>query len=49
MGSRSLKEAAENPEVKEAFQAKGEEIGPLGVSGTMVAVMGLMCSRWSMY
>lgn len=37
-GPGSLKEAAENPEVKEAFEARGEEIGPLGVSGTMVAV-----------
>ena len=37
-GPGSLKEAAENPEVKQAFEAKGEEIGPLGVSGTMVAV-----------
>ena len=37
-GPGSLKEAAENTEVKEAFEAKGEEIGPLGVSGTMVAV-----------
>ncbi len=33
-----LGEASENAEVKEAFQAKGEPIEPIGVSGTMVAV-----------
>jgi NAD-dependent dihydropyrimidine dehydrogenase PreA subunit len=37
-GPGSLKEASENSEVKEAFEAKGEEVGPLGISGTMVAV-----------
>jgi NAD-dependent dihydropyrimidine dehydrogenase PreA subunit len=31
-------EAAENAEVKEAFQSKGEPLEPIGVSGTMVAV-----------
>ena len=31
-------EAAENEEVKAAYAARGEELVPLGVSGTMVAV-----------
>src|ERR1044072_4692226 len=31
-------EAAENEEVKSAYAARGEEIVPLGVHGTMVAV-----------
>ena len=31
-------EAAENEEVKSAYQARGEEVVPLGVHGTMVAV-----------
>lgn len=37
-GPGPLKEAAENEEVKAAFQARGEEIAPSGVHGTMVAV-----------
>ncbi len=31
-------EATENEEVKSAYQTRGEEIVPLGVHGTMVAV-----------
>jgi NAD-dependent dihydropyrimidine dehydrogenase PreA subunit len=31
-------EAAENEEVKSAYQTRGEEVVPLGVHGTMVAV-----------
>ena len=31
-------EAAENEEVKKAYEARGEQIVPLGVHGTMVAV-----------
>src|ERR671921_1416512 len=37
-GPGKLGEAAENAEVKEAFQSKGEPLEPIGVSGTMVAV-----------
>ena len=37
-GPGKLSEAAENAEVKEAFQSKGETLEPIGVSGTMVAV-----------
>jgi NAD-dependent dihydropyrimidine dehydrogenase PreA subunit len=37
-GPGKLKEAAENEEVKAAYAARGEEIVPIGVSGTMVAI-----------
>jgi NAD-dependent dihydropyrimidine dehydrogenase PreA subunit len=37
-GPGKLQEAAENEEVKAAYAARGEQIVPLGVSGTMVAV-----------
>jgi NAD-dependent dihydropyrimidine dehydrogenase PreA subunit len=37
-GPGALKEAAENEEVKTAYEHKGEELAPIGVSGTMVAV-----------
>ena len=37
-GPGALKEAAENEEVKAAYEQRGEEIVPIGVSGTMVAV-----------
>jgi len=37
-GPGKLKEAAENEEVKSAYAARGEEIVPIGVSGTMVAI-----------
>lgn len=37
-GPGRLAEAAENEQVKSAYQARGEEIAPLGVHGTMVGV-----------
>ena len=37
-GPGKLQEAAENEEVKSAYSTRGEEIAPLGVHGTMVAV-----------
>ena len=37
-GPGKPQEAAENEEVKSAYSARGEEIEPLGVHGTMVAV-----------
>jgi NAD-dependent dihydropyrimidine dehydrogenase PreA subunit len=37
-GPGASKEALENEEVKSAYQTRGEEIVPLGVHGTMVAV-----------
>jgi NAD-dependent dihydropyrimidine dehydrogenase PreA subunit len=37
-GPGASKEALENEEVKSAYQTRGEEIAPLGVHGTMVAV-----------
>ncbi|MDH3276612.1 MAG: ferredoxin family protein [Nitrosopumilus sp.] len=37
-GPGRIDEAASNDEVKAAYAAKGEELVPLGVSGTMVAV-----------
>ena len=37
-GLEGLPEATENEEVKSAYQTRGEEIVPLGVHGTMVAV-----------
>jgi NAD-dependent dihydropyrimidine dehydrogenase PreA subunit len=37
-GPGTAKEALENEEVKSAYQTRGEEIVPLGVHGTMVAV-----------
>jgi NAD-dependent dihydropyrimidine dehydrogenase PreA subunit len=37
-GPGRLAEAAENEEVKSAYQTGGEELVPLGVHGTMVAV-----------
>jgi NAD-dependent dihydropyrimidine dehydrogenase PreA subunit len=38
LGSRKKIEAAENEEVKTSYAARGEEIVPLGVHGTMVAL-----------
>ena len=37
-GPGAPKEALENEEVKSAYQTRGEEMAPLGVHGTMVAV-----------
>lgn len=37
-GPGKAAEAAENEEVKHAYDSRGEEIVPLGVSGTMVAI-----------
>lgn len=37
-GPGKVAEAAENEEVKHAYEAHGEELVPLGVSGTMVAI-----------
>ena len=37
-GPGKVAEAAENEEVKHAYESRGEEIVPLGVSGTMVAI-----------
>ena len=37
-GPGKTAEAAENEEVKHAYESHGEEIVPLGVSGTMVAI-----------
>jgi NAD-dependent dihydropyrimidine dehydrogenase PreA subunit len=37
-GPGAPKEALENEEVKSAYQTRGEEVVPLGVHGTMVAV-----------
>jgi NAD-dependent dihydropyrimidine dehydrogenase PreA subunit len=37
-GPGTAKEALENEEVKSAYQTRGEEMVPLGVHGTMVAV-----------
>ncbi len=37
-GPGKTAEAAENEDVKKAYEAKGEELVPLGVHGTMVAV-----------
>jgi NAD-dependent dihydropyrimidine dehydrogenase PreA subunit len=37
-GPGGAKEALENEEVKSAYQSRGEEMVPLGVHGTMVAV-----------
>ncbi|HEY7733397.1 MAG TPA: ferredoxin family protein [Nitrososphaera sp.] len=37
-GPGKAAEAAENEEVKHAYEARGEELVPLGVSGTMVAI-----------
>jgi NAD-dependent dihydropyrimidine dehydrogenase PreA subunit len=37
-GPGAAKEAAENEEVKAAYEHRGEELVPIGVSGTMVAV-----------
>jgi hypothetical protein len=37
-GPGASKEASENEEVKAAYQTRGEELVPLGVHGTMVAV-----------
>jgi NAD-dependent dihydropyrimidine dehydrogenase PreA subunit len=37
-GPGKVAEAAENEEVKHAYEARGEELVPLGVSGTMVAI-----------
>ena len=37
-GPGKVAEAAENEEVKHAYESHGEELVPLGVSGTMVAI-----------
>ncbi|MGI0039944.1 MAG: 4Fe-4S dicluster domain-containing protein, partial [Nitrososphaera sp.] len=37
-GPGKAAEAAENEDVKHAYEARGEELVPLGVSGTMVAI-----------
>ena len=37
-GPSKLTDAAENEHVKDAYQVRGEELVPLGVHGTMVAV-----------
>ena len=37
-GPGRIAEAAENEEVKSAYTARGEQIVPIGVHGTMVAV-----------
>lgn len=37
-GPGKVAEAAENEEVKKAYEARGEELVPLGVHGTMVAL-----------
>ncbi len=42
-GPGRLADAAENEEVKAAYAARGEEIVPLGVSGTMVAIDWDVC------
>ncbi len=38
-------EAAENEEVKKSSEARGEQIVPLGVHGTMVAVDGTLAMQ----
>ena len=42
-GPGRLADASENEEVKAAYAARGEEIVPLGVSGTMVAIDWDVC------
>lgn len=38
MGPGRAAEAAENEEVKKAYEARGEQLVPLGVHGMMVAL-----------
>jgi hypothetical protein len=43
MGPGRLADAAENEQVKDAYQGRGEDMAPLGVHGTMVAVDWYSC------
>ena len=45
----NLKEASKNEDVMKAYKSRGEEIVPLGVSGTTVAVDWDSCGRWCVH